>query len=129
VDAAIEKRKKYAEKYRKGLADIQGISFLPVFPSLQHNYAYFPILVDEREYGMSRDALYKTIRRNNIRGRRYFYPLISNFPTYRGLPSAQPDNLPVATRVASQVICLPMHHELIEEQVNEIIDFIAKTRK
>ena len=128
VDAAIEKRKKHAEAYRNGLVGIQGISFLPVFPNIRHNYAYFPILVDEREYGMSRDALYKTMQRHNIYGRRYFYPLISDFSTYRGLPSAQPENLPVATKVASQVICLPMHHELREEQVNEIIDFIKSCR-
>jgi len=124
VDVAIEKRKKHAEIYRKSLADIKGISFLPDFPDVQHNYAYFPILVDEQEYGMSRDALYNAMKLNNIFGRRYFYPLISEFPTYRGLPSAKPENLPVATIVASQVICLPMHHELTEEQVIGIIDFI-----
>ena len=124
VDEAIEKRKKIAETYRNGLADVQGIRFLPVFSDIQHNYAYFPILVDEREYGISRDALYETMKRNNIYGRRYFYPLISEFSTYRGLPSAQPENLPVATKVASQVICLPMHHELTEEQVNEIVSVV-----
>ena len=124
VDEAITKRKKVAEIYRKGLTGIKGISFLPEFPDIQHNYAYFPILVNEQEYGMSRDALYETMQRHNIYGRRYFYPLISEFPTYRGLPSSQPENLPVATRVASQVICLPMHHELTEEQVKQIIDII-----
>ena len=129
VDDAIEKRKKVAEIYRKELANIKGIRFLPEFPDIQHNYAYFPILVDEREYGMSRDALYETMQQHNIYGRRYFYPLISNFPTYRGLPSAQPENLPVANLVASQVICLPMHHELRDEQVNGIIDLIVKNCK
>ena len=126
VDEAIGKRKKVAEIYRKGLADVPGIIFLRDLPDTQHNYAYFPILVNEREYGMSRDALYETMKQENIYGRRYFYPLISEFPTYRGLPSAQPENLPVATIVASQVICLPMHHELTEEQVNEIINLIAR---
>ena len=126
VDEAIERRKKNAEIYRNGLTGIKGIRFLPEFKDLQHNYAYFPILVDEREYGMSRDALYETMKQHNIFGRRYFYPLISEFPTYRGLPSARPENLPVATKVASQVICLPMHHELTEKQVNEIVDLINK---
>jgi dTDP-4-amino-4,6-dideoxygalactose transaminase len=121
VDEAIEKRKIVTEIYRKGLAGINGIRFLSEIPDIQHNYAYFPILVDEREYGMSRDALYEKMNQHNIYGRRYFYPLISEFPTYRGLPSAQPENLPVATKVASQVICLPMHHELAEWQVNEVI--------
>jgi len=82
--------------------------------------------VDEQEYGMSRDMLYETMKQRNIYGRRYFYPLISDFPTYRGLPSSQPENLPIAIKVASQVICLPIHHELTEEQVNEIINLIAR---
>jgi len=124
VDEAIEKRKKVAEIYRKGLCNVNGIRFLSDIPNVQHNYAYFPILVDNKEYGMSRDALYKKMQKHNVYGRRYFYPLISEFPMYRGLPSAKPENLPVATKVASQVICLPMHHELTEEQVNRIIDII-----
>jgi len=126
VDEAITKRKKIAEIYRKGLTGIAGIDLLPEMPDIQHNYGYFPILVDEHKYGMQRDELYETMKQHNIFGRRYFYPLISDFPTYRGLPSAQPGNLPVAVKVASQVICLPMHHELIEEKVNEIIDLIKK---
>ena len=125
VDEAIEKRKKVAEIYRKGLDNINGIRFLPEFKDMLHNYAYFPILVNEQEYGMSRDALYNKMQQHNIYGRRYFYPLISEFPTYRGLPSARSENLPVANIVASQVICLPMHHELTEEQVNEVVDLIA----
>ena len=129
VDEAIEKRKKVTEIYRKGLSGIKGICFLPEFPNIQHNYAYFPILVDGNEYGMSRDALYDKMRQHNIYGRRYFYPLISNFSTYRGLPSANPENLPVATIVASQVICLPIHHELTEEQANKIIDLILQFGK
>jgi len=128
VDEAIEKRKKIAEIYRAGLTNLKGISLLPEFPNIRHNYGYFPILVDEREYGMSRDKLYETMRQNNIFGRRYFYPLISEFPTYRGLPSSLPENLPVATRVASQVICLPIHHELKEEQLKDIIDLIVNKR-
>jgi len=126
VDEAIAKRKKIAEIYRNGLADITGIAILPEMHGIQHNYGYFPILVDEQKYGMQRDELYEKMRQHNIYGRRYFYPLISDFPTYRGLPSAQPGNLPVAVKVASQVICLPMHHKLAEEKVREIIDLIKK---
>ena len=124
VDEAIEKRKMVAEIYRNGLAGVKGIYILPEFPDVQHNYAYFPILVNGAEYGMARDALYERMKQHNIYGRRYFYPLISEFPTYRGLPSAHPENLPIATRVASQVICLPMHHELNKKQVKKIIDLI-----
>jgi len=126
VDEAIAKRKKNAEIYRKGLSGVAGIDLLPEIPDIQHNYGYFPILVDEHKYGMQRDELYEKMKQHNIYGRRYFYPLISDFPTYRGLPSAQPGNLPVAVKVASQVICLPMHHELTEEKVEEIIDLIKK---
>jgi len=126
VDEAIAKRKKIAEIYRKGLTGIPGIDFLPEIPEIQHNYGYFPILVDEQKYGMQRDELYEKMKQHNIYGRRYFYPLISDFPTYRGFPSAQPGNLPVAVKVALQVICLPMHHELTEEKVKEIIDLIKK---
>ena len=126
VDEAIAKRKIIAGIYRKGLAGVTGIDLLPEMPDIQHNYGYFPILVDEQKYGMQRDDLYETMKQHNIYGRRYFYPLISDFPTYRGLPSAQPGNLPVAVKVASQVICLPMHHELTEEKVEEIIDLIKK---
>ena len=126
VDEAIAKRKRNTEMYRKGLAGVKGIRIVPDMPDLQYNYAYFPILVDEKPYGMSRDALYETMKQRNIYGRRYFYPLISEFSMYRGLPSAQPENLPVATKTASQVICLPIHHELDEEQVNEIIELIAR---
>jgi dTDP-4-amino-4,6-dideoxygalactose transaminase len=129
VDEAIAKRKKTAELYRKGLENIKGITFLHEIPDVQHNNSYFPILVDEQEYGISRDALYETMKQHNIYGRRYFYPLISEFPTYKGLPSAKPENLPVATKVASQVICLPMHHDINEAQATQIIDLIAKMKK
>ena len=126
VDEAIAKRKILAEIYRKGLTGIAGIAMLPEMPEVQHNYGYFPILVDEQKYGMQRDELYEKMKQHNIYGRRYFYPLISDFPTYRGLPSAQPGNLPVAVKVAAQVICLPMHHELTEKKISEIIDLIKK---
>jgi len=126
VDEAIGKRQKITEIYRKGLAGIAGINMLPENLNVQHNYGYFPILVDEQEYGMSRDALYEKMKQHNIHGRRYFYPLISDFSTYRGLPSAQPGNLPVAVKVASQVICLPIYHDLAEDIVRKIIDLIKQ---
>ena len=75
---------------------------------------------------MTRDELYFKLKEHNILGRRYFFPLISTFSTYRGLPSAATENLPVATRVANEVICLPMHHELSEEDLNRIIEVIVK---
>ena len=125
VDAAIEARKKVAIMYRKGLKDIHGIRFFEDMPGVKHNYSYFPIFVNEEEYGMSRDALYELLKSHNILGRRYFYPLISTFSTYRGLSSAASGNLPVATRLANEVICLPMHHSLFKEDINRILEIIV----
>ncbi len=124
VDEAIAKRKRNAELYREGLADIKGIRFLREIPGLQHNYGYFPILIDAEEYGMQRDEVHKMMYDHHVFGRRYFYPLISDFPTYRGLPSANPANLPVATKAASQVLCLPMHHELGPNQIERVLTIL-----
>lgn len=126
VDAAIEARKRVAVQYRDGLKDVPGIRFFEDMPCVRHNYSYFPIFVNESEYGMSRDALYDLLKSHNILGRRYFYPLISTFSTYRGLPSAAPENLPVATRLANEVICLPMHHELSDMDVSRVLDIINR---
>ena len=126
VDSAIEARHQVAIRYREALRDIPGIRFFDDMPGVRHNYSYFPIFVKAEEYGMTRDELYFKLKEHNILGRRYFYPLISTFSTYRGLPSAATENLPVATRVANEVICLPMHHELSEEDLNRIIEVIVK---
>jgi dTDP-4-amino-4,6-dideoxygalactose transaminase len=93
---------------------------------VRHNYSYFPIFVNAEEYGMTRDELYFKMKDAGVLGRRYFYPLISSFSTYRGLPSTAPENLPVATRLANEVICLPMHHNLSDENINRVLDFFVK---
>lgn len=111
IDGAIEKRAVLAQRYRDKLADVKGVRFLPVQEGIRSNHAYAPILV-EKSFPLSRDALYQRLAEDGIHGRRYFYPLISEFPMYRGLPSAVPANLPVATDIASQVICLPMYPAL-----------------
>lgn len=125
VDKYIAKRKAIAELYRHKLTGIKGISFLNDISGVNHNYAYFQILVDQKNYGKTRNELYELLKRNNIFARRYFYPLISHFPTYRGLPSAQPAGLPVAERVAEQVICLPIYPMLEEVTQLEIINIIT----
>ena len=124
VDDAIAQRQKVAIRYRQGLKDIPGITFFEDMPGVKHNYSYFPVFVDSEKYGMTRDELYIKLKENGIMGRRYFYPLISTFSTYCGLESADPKNLPVATRMADSVICLPMHHELSEEEIDRIIDLV-----
>ena len=125
VDAAIEARHQVAIRYREALKDIPGITFWNDMPGVKHNYSYFPIFVDAEKYGMTRDELYFKMKEKNILGRRYFYPLISTFSTYRGCPGAEPSNLPVATRMAEQVICLPMHHELSKDDLDRVINTIG----
>lgn len=126
VDRAIENRKLIAQTYREGLKSIKGISFLNDIEGVRHNYSYFPIFVDEKEYGLTRDELYQKLKDNNILGRRYFYPLISDFSTYRELDSANPTNLPVANKIAEQVICLPIYGDLELKDVERVINAISK---
>ena len=126
VDAAIEARHQVAIKYREALKDVDGIEYWNDLPGVKQNYSYFPIFVHQKTYGMSRDELYFKLKEQGILARRYFYPLISNFSTYRGLPSATKENLPVATEMAREVICLPMHHSLSEEDVQRILSIIIK---
>lgn len=126
VDKAIEARRHAANVYRKELKDVEGITFFDEMPDVLPNCSYFPIFVDEEKYGMSRDELYFKMRNHDVWGRRYFYPLISDFSTYRGLESADPSNLPVAHRMADSVICLPMHHLLSEHDLERVIDCIIK---
>ena len=126
IDAAIEARHQVAIKYRAALRAVKGIRFFDDMPGVKHNYSYFPIFVNADEYGMTRDELYFKMRDNGVLGRRYFYPLISTFSTYRGLPSAAPENLPNATRVANEVICLPMHHQLSDDDIDRVLQLIVK---
>jgi dTDP-4-amino-4,6-dideoxygalactose transaminase len=126
VDTAIENRHQVAVKYRQALRNVPGVRFFDDMPNVRHNYSYFPIFINAEEYGMTRDQLYFKMREANVLGRRYFYPLISTFSTYRGLPSAAPENLPVATRLANEVICLPMHHELTDKDIERILNCLIR---
>ena len=126
VDKAIEKRHQVAVKYREALRGVNGVRFFDDMPGVRHNYSYFPIFINAEEYGMTRDELYIKMKEQGVLGRRYFYPLISTFSTYRGLPSAAPDNLPVATKIANEVVCLPMHHELTAEDIDKILNCVIR---
>lgn len=126
VDAAIEARHQVAVKYREALRPVEGITFMDDMPGVKYNYSYFPIFIDAEKYGMTRDELYEKMRGHNVLGRRYFYPLISTFSTYRGLESAAPKNLPNAHKMADSVICLPMHHELSAEDIHRVLELIVK---
>ena len=124
VDAAIEARQKVDCQYREALRNVKGIHFFDDMSGVHHNYSYFPIFIDEAEYDMTRDELYEKMKAANVYGRRYFYPLITAFDPYKDYPSAAPENLPIATKIANQVICLPMHHALSVEDVKRVIDCI-----
>lgn len=140
VDWAIAQRKRVAQQYVEALDGIRGIKLFPyikqsINPSFsvadqsiipfKWNFAYFPILITE-DYGMTRDALYEHMKSQGVLSRRYFYPLITDFEPYKDYPSAAAENLPIARRIADQVICLPMHHALSEEDVKRVLDCIIK---
>ncbi len=126
VDAAIAARQKVANVYRDTLRGVDGVTFFDDMPGVRHNYSYFPIFIDAEKFGKTRDQLYFEMRDANVLGRRYFYPLISEFSTYRGLPSASRENLPEAYKLADTVLCLPMHHDLTDEDINRVLEIIVK---
>lgn len=126
VDAAIEARHQVAIRYREALRDVEGVTFFDDIKGVRHNYSYFPVFIDAKKYGMTRDELYAKMKAANVLGRRYFYPLISEFSTYRGCQGADMSNLPNAHKMAETVICLPMHHALSEEDINRTLDLIVK---
>lgn len=126
VDKAIAVRKNIANIYRSALRNIPGITFFDDMPGVRHNYSYFPIFVDSEIFGKTRDKLYFDMKAENVLARRYFYPLISDFSTYRGLSSATRENLPNAYKLADTVLCLPMHHTLNEDDINRILSFFEQ---
>jgi len=123
IDEALARRKKIDAIYRDQLADITGIDCLDDSGEKVANFAYFPILV-QQDYPLGRDTLYQKLKDCGIFARRYFYPLISDFPMYRSLRSAQHDNLPVATNAAARVLCLPIYPTLQSQEQQRVIDVI-----
>lgn len=124
VDNSIQRRKKVAEYYRKELSSVPGISYYNDIDGVSHNYSYFPIFVNSQEYGISRDSLYLKMREQDVWGRRYFYPLITSLDPYKSLPSAESQNIPISIRISEEVICLPMHHNLTESDLDKIVSII-----
>ena len=125
VDTALKRRKEIDMTYRTGLKGVKGITCLNDVNGTSTNNSYFPILIDS-EYPINRDTLYHKLKNHNICARRYFYPLISDFPMYRSMASAQRENLPIASRTAEQVLCLPIYPALSLEDQQCIIDIISK---
>ncbi|RXR02663.1 DegT/DnrJ/EryC1/StrS family aminotransferase [Pseudoxanthomonas composti] len=127
IEQALAERARIAQDYRQRLAGVAGVRCVPPGPQRVSNNAYFPILVDA-DYPLTRDALYQRLREHDVHARRYFYPLISDLPMYRGLPSAAPSNLPVACEIAQKIICLPIFPGLDQDQMDAIVQLIASVR-
>jgi dTDP-4-amino-4,6-dideoxygalactose transaminase len=128
IDSALNLRALIAARYYAELADLPGIRCLKDSGERVSNHSYFPILI-EAQYPISRDELYMRMRERNIFARRYFYPLISDFPMYRGIPSADPSRLPVANEIARKVLCLPIYPALKEEDQMRVINIIRDLSK
>ena len=124
INEYTSKRKTISEFYRNNLLGIDGIRILNDMEGIDHSYTYFPIFINSEAYGQTRDQVYERLRRHNIYGRRYFYPLISHFPTYRKYPSADSLNLTVAEKAAEQVICLPLYPTLESEDITRIVELL-----
>ena len=125
VDEVLRQRAEIDANYRRQLQGVKGIHCLPDAGQKASNYSYFPILV-EPDYPLSRDDLYQKMKGQGVNARRYFYPLISDFPMYRGLPSAQRGNLPVAADAAERVLCLPIYPALMQEDQQRVIHLIQE---
>lgn len=129
VEQEIASRRKLTSIYREELAGVSGISCTEDISGVKHNYGYFPVLIDSDKFGCDRDQLFGILKKCNINGRKYFYPLTSSYPCYSALPTASNENLPVATQVANEVICLPLYGELPEGTVRTICQLIRATRQ
>jgi len=123
INASLARRRQVDAAYREALQGVAGIRLLQGAAELEVNYSYFPILVEEN-FSISRDALYEKLRNQGIFARRYFYPLIANFPMYKDMPSAQAENLPQANAAANKVLCLPIYSALSPEDVTRIVNIV-----
>jgi dTDP-4-amino-4,6-dideoxygalactose transaminase len=128
MDHVLSSRQHIDQMYREALDGIEGLTIPALPPGVDRNFAYFPILVG-KNFPISRDNLYHRLRDNGVFPRRYFYPLISSFPMYRGLPSAQVGNLPQAHRVSQEILCLPIYPDLTEVDRTTVCSVIHSCAK
>ncbi len=129
IDGAIAARKRISERYREQLRDVEGIRVLPEIPGIKYNYGYFPVFIDKKIFGSSRDSVYFQMKEAGFLCRRYFFPLLSDIPVYKELESSAPENLPIARRLSESVLCLPIHHEMSEDDVDRIISRLLRLRR
>ena len=129
VDWAIGQRQAVAEQYRTALRSVPGLHVWEDQSWGRSNHAYFPIFIDAGTFGMSRDELYLRMKEKGVLSRRYFYPLISNIPAYKDLPSAQKELLPVANRLSDEVLCLPIHHAMTDKDIQTVLGLIESCQR
>jgi len=125
INGEIKKRQIISNLYGELLNNISGVRVLQDMPGVRHNYSYFPILIDQKVYGKSRDEVYAELKRHNIFSRRYFYPLISQYPSYNRFQSARAENLPVAEIVTQNILCLPLYSDLERSEVELVTKIIS----
>ena len=125
IDNALLERASISKRYSEALKDIPGVTFFDAADRFEWNHAYYPVLIDS-SFPLSRDALYEALKTENVYCRRYFYPLISSFAMYNHLPSAASDKLPVASRLAEQILCLPIYPDLQVEDQMRVIDILRR---
>lgn len=129
LEAEREKRKRITETYIHCLGDIEGITLNKLPKNVRNSYQYFVIRIEQERFGISRDEVYKRLKEYNVYARKYFYPLCSDYPCYKNLPSADPANLPVAKKVVREVLCLPLYGELATASVEKICEIIRSFRR
>lgn len=123
IDLALARREHLFERYRAALSMVPGVRLPEISSDVNWNHAYCPVFVSD-VYPITRDDLYELLRREGILARRYFYPLLSDFPMYRGLKGSSHAELPEAQNIANHVICLPMFPDMQEKQQDRIISLI-----
>jgi len=129
IDRVIEKQKIVTQAYREQLAEVSGITYMKDLQGISYNYSYFPILIESRKFGRTRDEVYEILKKNNVFSRRYFYPLISSFPPYRGVDSADPAKLKIAEEISLQILCLPIFYEMEIKDIDYICGIINANSK
>lgn len=128
LEAEREKRKRVIDTYARCLRDTEGIRLNELPSNVRNSYQYFVIRIEQKRFGISRDEVCKRLREYNVYARKYFYPLCSDYPCYKNLPSTDPANLLVAKRVVNEVLCLPLYGELALSTAERICEIIRGFR-
>jgi dTDP-4-amino-4,6-dideoxygalactose transaminase len=124
IEKERHKRAKLANVYSNCLGEVDGLTLLANPKSVRNSYQYFVIRIDSRRFGCSRDTVHEKFKEFNVFTRKYFYPLCSDYPCYKHLPSSRDENLPVARKIVTEVLCMPLYGELSVNDINRICDIL-----